>query len=236
MNYFELGIVGGMGSKATAIFFDKLVERTEATCDQEHISTIILNHASLPDRTTAILSGEHDTFLSAIEKDFALLSMIKPKAIAIPCNTSHYFYDDLKRMTDIPIINMIEETIFKCVATYGIQKPMVLLATDGTVQSGVYEKYAKANGLTVKRPDEEVQAFIMKTIYQDVKSGDPVDIKRLSKVIMNYVNREGCSGVILGCTELSTIDFNATVSKYCIDAMDVLVETAIERSDHQLKY
>ena len=105
---YELGVIGGMGPLATNVFYQYLIDHTVAHSDQDHINTILLSHASMPDRTASILSGNTEALLHAMQSDFALLNPLGLKAIAIPCNTSHYFYDTLTSFTDTPIINMVE--------------------------------------------------------------------------------------------------------------------------------
>ena len=107
----KLGVIGGMGPEATNFFYARLIARTKARCDQEHIDTIILSHATMPDRTQAILTGEKDKLISAITEDARNLERLGVSNIAIPCNTSHYFYDDIQAATKVPVIHMVEESI-----------------------------------------------------------------------------------------------------------------------------
>ncbi len=106
----KLGVLGGMGPMATSVFFERVIKNTQATCDQEHIEMVILNHTSLPDRTRSIQTGDYDSFLHAVEKSIRDFETLKVSHIAIPCNTSHFFYKSLQAMTQIPIINMIDKT------------------------------------------------------------------------------------------------------------------------------
>ena len=72
---------------------------------------IILSHATMPDRTQAILTGNKIPFLKAITQDARDLEMLGVENIAIPCNTSHYFLEDIQKSTSVPIINMVEEQL-----------------------------------------------------------------------------------------------------------------------------
>ena len=85
-----LGVIGGMGTEATSYFFEELANHTKVSKDQDHIDTVILNHASLLDRTEAILSKKTDKLLELLIKDVKTLEKLGVKNIAIPCNTSHY--------------------------------------------------------------------------------------------------------------------------------------------------
>src|SRR5690606_31259272 len=126
----KLGVIGGMGPKATSVFFEKIVNRTVAHKDQDHLNMVILNHATLPDRTNAILTNTGETFINAVKSDFKLLEAAGVANIAIPCNTSHYFYEELQKLTTIPIINMVEETIKEIHEKHGEGTKVGILATD----------------------------------------------------------------------------------------------------------
>ena len=92
----KLGVIGGMGPEATSFYYARVIARTKAESDQEHINMIILSHATMPDRTQAILTGNKLPFLKAITQDARDLEMLGVENIAIPCNTSHYFLEDIQ--------------------------------------------------------------------------------------------------------------------------------------------
>ncbi|MGX8797358.1 aspartate/glutamate racemase family protein [Fusibacter sp. JL298sf-3] len=230
----KLGVLGGMGPMATSVFFERVIRRTEATCDQDHLDMVILNHATLPDRTLAIATGQHHIFLKAIESDFKAFEQCGVTQIAIPCNTSHYFYKALSRMTSIPIINMVEETAVALVAEGFKGAKIGVLATDGTINSGVYKDVLAAHGMSCVVPMPKEQAIVMDTIY-GIKSGDKTKLFEIEHLIDRLVNEAGCSKVVLACTELSLLDLEASVRTYCIDAMDQLVSASILRCGKSLK-
>ncbi|WP_077623706.1 aspartate/glutamate racemase family protein [Sediminibacillus massiliensis] len=232
MQYNKLGVLGGMGPKATSVFFDKVIDCTDAHKDQEHIDMVILNHATLPDRTKAILENKGHIFLSAIEKDIKLLETAGVANIAIPCNTSHYFYDEMQKMTDINIINMVEETVKEIAKHYGEGSKVGIMATNGTISTGIYEKTCHKYNMTAYLPAEAMQSNIMNIIYHDIKgdSGENAALK-VETIIQELVNKEKCDCIILACTELSVVALREEVSRYCVDAMRVLVNKSIELSE-----
>ena len=95
----KLGIIGGMGPLATSLFMKKIIENTYANKDQDHIDIIISNHSTLPDRTQVIKNGNPELFLNMIKEDIDIMEFSKVENIAIPCNTSHYFFKDIQKMT-----------------------------------------------------------------------------------------------------------------------------------------
>ena len=225
----SLGVIGGMGPMATSVFFEKVIENTVANSDQEHINMVILNHATLPDRTSVILENKEALFLNAVEKDIRLLEAAGVEHIAIPCNTSHFFYDQMQEMSRIKIINMIDETCKEIHKRHGDRSKVAILATNGTVRSGIYKQGCESYNMELHTPDEVSQEQVMNTIY-NIKSDLKVDESVIEKIIKDLVFHENCCCVILACTELSCMNLSDEVMEYCIDAMDVLVEKSIEYS------
>ncbi|WP_083443635.1 cysteate racemase [Ornithinibacillus contaminans] len=234
MEHKKLGVLGGMGPAATALFFEKVIENTKANKDQEHIDMVILNHATIPDRTSAILEDNKTDFLVAVQKDFDLFEAAGVANIAIPCNTSHYFYDDMQAMTSIHIINMIEETVQYIRDKYGPSAKVGILATDGTINTGIYQNECHKYNMKAHIPNVLVQEQVMRTIY-DFKADKPVDVLGFERIITTMMEEENCDCVILGCTELSCIPVGDHIQPYCVDAMQVLVNEAITRSGKTLK-
>ena len=231
----SLGVIGGMGPKATAVFFEKVVENTEAAKDQDHIDMIILNHATIPDRTSTIFENKSEDFLASIQKDIKLLEAAGVANIAIPCNTAHYFYDDMLEMTNINIINMIEETVKIIHKQYGEGSRVGILATQGTLSSGIYEEACRKYKLDLYVPEEAVRERTMKIIYDNIKCALNIDSSEIEEIIKDLINKEKCKCVIIACTELSCINLSPEVSKHCIDAMNVLIERSIELSGKRIK-
>ena len=231
-----LGVLGGMGPKATSVFFDKVIENTDAHMDQEHIDMIIMNHASIPDRTMSILDHQEDVFLEEIKKDIKLLEYAGVANIALTCNTAHYFIDQMQQMTHVNIINMADETIKAIRSKYGEGCKVGILATNGTRSTGIYEQGCHKYNLEPYLPEAEVQESVMDIIYNDVKGALVVDTnEKLEKIIRDLVFKEKCQCVILACTELSCINLSPEAAACSIDAMDVLIEKSITLSGRNVK-
>lgn len=239
-----LGIMGGMGPQATQLFYKMLVDNTEAECDQEHINVLIMGHATMPDRTAAILSGDEEEIHRRLLEDLKFLESYGCRAIAIPCNTSHYFIEKLNHEISIPIINMVEESAAKAAAaarermiaslsqadlfeTGFPYEQIGILATDGTIKMGLYQTALSHAGADWYVPDEEIQKLVMYEIYERIKKGLPADMQVWHK-IEAAMKAAGCTQVILACTELSVICEEESLSDYYIDAMKVLAERCIE--------
>lgn len=229
MSLYKLGIIGGMGPEATVDFYHRIIKHTVANKDQDHIDIVILNHASIIDRTYALQNGKKQKLLNYINEDIKIMEQLNVKNIAIPCNTCHTILDKIQSGTNIPIINMIEETVKYIDENRKKYKKIGIMATDGTILSGMYQNFFDSYNLCLHAPHKEIQAQIMDIIYKDVKAKGVYDVEKFQK-ILTYFFQNGCDHVILGCTELS--GFKDKFKPYVIDPMDYLVKASIERSNH----
>ena len=240
----KLGVIGGMGAEATSYYYDQVVRHTAATCDQEHIDMVVLSKSTMPDRTLAIKTGEHAELLATMKECAQALESLGCAHIAIPCNTSHYFYDQIQSFTKVPIIHMPRESVRyalagavmgECEFDPNLSMPaepvhkIGIMGTDGTVGAGVYGRECGTAGVEVVYPSEKRQADVMSLIYDDVKAGREPDMDKFDRVMWEFA-RSGCDRVILACTELSVLQKYREMPEITLDAMDVLVRESIIRS------
>lgn len=194
-----IGIIGGMGPLATADLFEKIILHTKASCDQDHLRVLIDSNTSIPDRTAAILSGGADPApeLTASAKG---LEQQGAELLMMPCNTAHHFYDAVQAAVSVPVLHMIRLTV-RSLQEQGIQTAG-LLATDGTIQTGIYQRCLEGTGVQLLTPEPEGQRAIMEMIYHGVKAGRrDYDASAAGKA-MELLLRRGAETLILGCTEL----------------------------------
>ena len=225
--YKKLGVIGGMGPKATQLFMGMVIDKTDAETDQDHIPMVILNDTTIPDRTTAIISGDDSNLLSKLVEDASLLEYTGCSVIAVPCNTSHYFIDKVQNEISIPIINMIKETAEYIFYNKKNIRKIAILATDGTISSEVYQKELEKLDIESYIPSEEKQNIVMDIIYNQVKKGKIGDYNMFLDIEKELKEAE-CDGAILACTELSCLKEQHSLSNFYIDAMDILVDKSIE--------
>ena len=228
----KLGVIGGMGPEATSYYYENVIRHTKASRDQEHIDMVILSHATMPDRTEAIITGEDTRLINLLADDARTLESLGAANIAVTCNTSHYFYEQMQKAVKIPVINMIHESVAYAVEQFEDVKKVGIMATDGTINSRIYHKECRKLGVTPVKPSAERQKDVMSLIYDDIKSGKPGDRAKFDRVLSEFM-RKGCEAVILACTELSVFKGKHEIPSICLDAMDVLVRESILRSGAQ---
>lgn len=228
----KLGVIGGLGPMATAYFLELVAEMTEAKRDQEHIPLVVSSNPETPDRTRFIL-GVSDLdpypYLLKAGRDVKALGA---EIITVPCNTAHFFHAKLENDLQLPVIHLIRETA-KYLKQAGITKAGIM-ATDGTVQTGLYQKELLACGIESVVPDSASQEGVMHIIYQNVKAGLPPEMPKFNG-IADKLRQNGAQVVILGCTELSVIKRGRRLGSGFIDAMEVMAKEAITRCGAPLK-
>jgi len=214
----KLGIIGGLGPMATFYFCKLIVELTDVKSDQDHLEMIVYNHPSTPDRTAYILDNSLpspvpviSTLAKKLEKDGADL-------IAIPCITSHCFFDEIQKSTGVTILNL-PKTLSKHLFENNV-KSAAIMATSGTLKSGIFQKYLEEHNITSVLPNDETQEKIMQIIYSYVKAGiNPP--KSIFDEIEVYFKNLGAEKIILGCTELSVASDFLSLSDFYTDTLAV---------------
>ena len=224
-----LGIIGGMGPMASAVFYDMISSKTDASCDQENLDLILLSHAGMPDRTRAILSKDEaqiEEVRSKLLADAIFLQNAGCTAIAVTCNTAHYFVNMIEDELDIPFIHLIRETAEAVASKFGAKK-VAVLATDGTIETRLYQDELSKRGVIAFTPKAEVQALVMHEIYECIKSGKPAD-EEIWQKIGEYVKEEGCEAAVLACTELSVVRKELSLGSFYFDPMDIMAERCLD--------
>jgi aspartate racemase len=201
---FKLGVVGGVGPAATVDFLAKVVRSTPARRDQDHLRLLVEQNPQIPDRTEHLVGEGMDPTL-ALYATCKKLQAGEADLIAIPCNTAHAFVEEIQSHLDVPIMNMLTVTVNHVRETFPELKKVGLLATTGTVASGVYRKELEEHGLAEVVPRPEMQVRVMNSVYgpKGVKagftSGEALD--DIGAAIDDLVG-QGVEVIILGCTEL----------------------------------
>jgi aspartate racemase len=221
-----LGILGGMGPAATADFMNKLIQLTPATCDQEHIPMLITNLPQTPDRSENILGAGSDP-LPMLLKGIAMLNAAGVGAIAIPCNSSHHWYEQLSAASTAPILHIVRATVPAIpIGT----KVVAVLATRGALKSGIYQRELDAAGFDYVLPDAgEEQAEVDATI-RSIKAGQNTEGGAHLQRSLNAMQRRGASAAIMACTEISIAARHITTPTLC------LVDTNLELARTCVQY
>ncbi len=226
----SVGVIGGVGPMATVYYMQRVIEMTKADCDQDHINMLVMNDCDIPDRTAFITEKSPDNPLPVMVEDAKRLEHAGCDFVVIPCNTAHYFYDELQHAVDIPVVNIVSETIRYAKEMTKDLKCVGILATTGTIVTGTYQKYAQEAGLDAVILNDDAQAKLMHIIYDCVKAGKPVPRADFDEVA-NALRAQGAQVLILGCTELSVLKRDLPITEEdVLDSIDVLASETVRRS------
>ncbi len=219
-----LGILGGMGPMSSVYFYELLTLHTAAVCDQEHLDILLSSHPKTPDRTAFLLGKCQADPLPVMRAQAQRLVQGGADILAIACNTAHFFYEDLSASVSVPILHMPRLTVLEILEQKGTK--VGILATKGTVQSGLYQAECEKVGLDYAIPSPKAQEGIMQVIYEDIKASRPPRTE-LFTAATDELLQANCTHLILGCTELSLLKRARLCPPMCIDGMDVLAKAAI---------
>ena len=219
-----LGILGGLGPAASVYFYRIITEHTSAQRDQDHLDIVLVSGASIPDRTEFILGKSENSPLPAMIDGVRRLTAAGAELIAIPCNTAHYFYDQIERSSSVPVLNIVRETV-QLAKKAGIRK-LGIMATTGTVVTGAYQHACLENGMSFVVPSERSQKILMDMIYGSIKMAKEPDMSAFTDVCEELYGN-GADALVLGCTELSLLSTQSLTQYRFIDSLLVLAARSI---------
>ncbi len=232
---FKVGVLGGIGPAATVDFMAKLVRNTPAARDQDHIKVIVEQNPQIPDRTEALLGNGEDPTL-ALYAACKKLEEGGADLIAIPCNTAHAFVERIQPSLSVPIVNMLTCTADYLREAFPSLREVGVLATSGTLASGVYEKPLEACGFVQIAPAEAAQARLMNAIYgargakAGFTSGECCD--DVAAAVDDLI-AQGVQVIVLGCTELPLLLRGSTLARpdgpvvQLVDPTEVLAKRCV---------
>lgn len=226
----KLGIIGGMGSRAGAVFLQKIIDYSPAVVDQDFLEIIFHNNSQVPDRTRAIVYNDPSP-LDAILKSIDLFNQNKVEVIALGCVTSYYYYQQIALHTDATIINPLQ-LVIDCIKEKFIDSKRVgLLATTGTINSGLFHKQLKENNIEVITLGPVAQEDIfMRSVYME-NGFKSARISENARTLM-LQSIEGLKAlnvdlIIGGCTEVSIGIDPELISDSYIDTLDLLARKTV---------
>ena len=244
-----IGILGGMGTRAGLDFCNKLAMLNRGKIDQEYPLFMLYNKSNIPGRPTSIsvhaasssdILGEpkdlnkYNKVLKSLTEGCISLQKSNCKFIVIPCNTAHYWYDDLQKKIRIPIINMPKEVYLHAKKNCKKKSKIGLLATAGTLKTGVYNRFFDKN-FSLINPKKSLQTSSVNKAIKYVKMGKIKDAEKAIKPAVNYLIKMKCKKIVLGCTELPIAIFafksfkKVKLSKIFLDPNLILANVSMKK-------
>jgi len=242
-----IGILGGMGTQAGLDFCNKLAILNRGKIDQEYPLFLLYNKSNIPGRPESIgvhtknlsnkkqskvILKKYNKVLKSLLLGCKLLQKNKCNFIVIPCNTAHYWYDDLKKKIKIPIISMPKEVLKYTKKKCKKNSKIGLLATEGTLKTDVYHKFFNKE-YNLIQPTKSIQKKSVNRAIKLVKMGNVRAAEKAIKPAINFLIKMKCKKIILGCTELPIAIFafksfkNIKSSKIFLDPNLILANSTM---------
>lgn len=230
-----IGILGGMGPHAGALLVERVTTLNHAArSDQDHPRVLLYSNSQIPNRVDAIL-GQGPSPVPEIVESLAVLCGAGAAFAAIACNTAHVFLDAIRASAPLPVIDMTA-TVVERLTAIGSQR-VALLATEGTVASGLYQSRLAAAGIDVVVPDNATQAIVSAAIYdrhRGIKArSSPIDggtLAELRTVSERLLGQAQAQTLLIACTELSIAYRHPTLAVLpSVDALDELAHACLAR-------
>lgn len=236
INKKTIGIIGGMGSEATYDLFRSIVDQTKAFKDSDHLPIIIYNNPSIPDRSDFILGIGPDPVPFLIESARKLESW-GADFLVMPCNTAHYFIEDIGKAVSIPLINMIDESANRVKEIHSEIQSLGLLSTLGVYKTKVYNKFYNERGLKIIVPDEQHRQNIMNAIYgnQGIKAGYKKEAAEPVQLAVNQLLDSGAQAIVTGCTEIPLILDFLKIPVPLVNPTGILARKSIEMAGGEIR-
>ncbi|MGE4062281.1 MAG: aspartate/glutamate racemase family protein [Rhodospirillaceae bacterium] len=224
-----LGVLGGMGPLATADFLRKLVKKTPAEVDQGHIPILLYGDCTTPDRTASVL-GTGPSPLPHLLAGIRFLNEQGARAICIPCNSAHCWYDDMQAASKAPLLHIVKASALQVRTKNPKATKVGVLSTLGTHRMGIYRKTLAELGYDVIAPREhEFETLISPAIAMN-KANNWGEAEPLYDAAADALWQRGAEIIVLGCTEIPfgmERRYRAQPSRF-VDSNDALADAVLE--------
>jgi aspartate racemase len=223
-----LGVLGGMGPMATVDFLQRLYRRSSAARDQDQIPVLACIASTIPDRSAFLLGGGADPYPEML-RGMTWLRQGGAAAVAIPCNTAHYWADELERDSGLPIVHIVDAVADDLARADDPPRSVGLMATRGTLKADFYASRLAALGIRCVAPDAAIQRDI-DTAIDLVKAGRRIEAESFALAAEGALIDQGVDALLLACTELPLALASAPPAvRPRIDSTDRLVAACIRR-------
>jgi len=222
-----VGIIGGMGPESTAEFYVEVIKECQiqqnAKNDEDYPEIFIYN---LPIPQIVDDVKDYEKTINMLIKATNKFELLNVDFMVMPCNTIHYFYDDLISKVKSPFLSLIESSVNKVKELK--MKKVGLLATPTTIKQKIYKKVFDNDNLELIEPDEE-EINILVEVIDNILAGKKLeeDKNKLLKIINKMVS-QGAEAIILGCTDLPLLLTQQDTDIKLIDTIKVLAEATVQ--------
>jgi aspartate racemase len=222
-----VGVIGGMGPEATVDLMMRVIRATPAEDDIDHIRMIVDNNPKVPSRIKAIIEGTGESPGPSMAEMARNLAASGADFLVIPCNTAHYYYDEVRSAVAIPVMNMIDVTVETVINENASIRTVGLLASRAVLMTGLYTKPFKGKGVDVIYPSPGLQDLLMASVSR-IKTGKyDIGDGEVLQSAAEELARKRAEALIVACTELSIICDGLDAGVKVYDSSQVLAERIV---------
>jgi aspartate racemase len=227
-----IGILGGMGTQAGLDFCNKLAKLNSGKLDQQYPMFVLYNKSNTPKRPENL--RKYYNVLKSLVEGCKMLQKNKCKFIVMPCNTAHYWHEDIQKKIKIPLISMPKEVYKHTKKTCKKNSKIGILCTEATLKTKIYNKYFDKD-FNLVSPKKLLQKNSVNKSIKFVKMGKIKAAEKVIRPAVNYLIKNKCKKIILGCTELPIAIFayksfkKIKKSKVFIDPNLLLAEVSMKK-------
>ncbi|MDB2439789.1 amino acid racemase [Hellea sp.] len=232
-NFKKLGVIGGMGPEATALLLNRVIALTEAHDDQDHVPLVVDMNPQIPSRLAALWGDGGISPVPALTEMTKNLEGMGAAALAMPCNTAHYYAQDFMSTSTIPLLNMIKLSA-KRISKLGKDTRRVgMLASPATDKFNIFQDVFDGYGLTCIFPENE--ADVLSLIRRIKSDGISPELADGLSVFVKELESRGAQCLLVGCSEFSLLTATLSSSLPIFDSVDLLAQAMVEFSGAKLK-
>lgn len=215
---------------STADLFVRVVRATPVAREQDHLRIVVDSNPKIPDRTEALRSGDTAPAVEALRETARNLERAGAELIGIPCNTAHAFLSEIRASVTVPVLDMVDEAARRARDLFGERTVVGLLATDGTLETGLYHDALDRRGLEAVAPRPETQANVMSVIHElKLRDVSPDCMETLEEAIED-LSEQGATALVPGCTEISLVLSRYAPELPWLDPLQALAEALVREA------
>ena len=228
-----VGVIGGLGPQATLDFYSKVLKRTDAMIDQEHLQVIIHSNPKVPNRHDAI-AGTGPSCAPSLVATAQSLERAGADFLVMVCNTAHAYENVIRANTSIPFLSIIEESVAACLQEVPTMRRVGVMAADGCLEANLYQnKFAEA-GVECILPSAESQAKLMNLIFRIKANDSSREVAEAMHEIAQELIEQGAEIIVAACTEIPLVLHQSMLSRPLVSSTDALVDAVIAFAGHEV--
>jgi aspartate racemase len=216
-----VGIIGGMGPEATVDLLRRVLAKTPAQDDQDHIHLIVESNPKIPSRIAHLIEGTGADPTPELIRIAVNLQRAGAEALAIPCNTAHAYAHSIRRAVSIPLLDMVQLTVDQIAGSRRIAR-VGLLASSAVLATELYTKAFAGHGIAVAQPARQDEVMSLIKAVKRGETGSKVQAA-LAQLAADLADQTDV--LLIGCSELSVIA--AGISSPFVDSLDVQAQAIV---------